>query len=118
MDEKKPLVGSAKYSGVERRRHERFDVFLNGNLRTTESLLPCRVYNISVDGAFIDAGVRLRVGEPVRLELPGSAGVSGRVVRIDQTKAGIAFETAMAAMDADVVQWHHGEGEDKSASHP
>ena len=102
MDEKKPLVGSAKYNGVERRRHERVDVFLNGNLRTATTFTPCRVYNISVAGAFIEVNVVLRVGERILLELPGSAGVTGRVVRIDSNKAGIAFETAKAAMEADM----------------
>ena len=113
MDHDTPQTDQAKpYDGVERRKHQRFDVFLTGHVRTTEALAPCRVFNISVGGALIEADMRLRIGERIMLELPGCSGVTGSVVRIDQAKAGICFETAKAALEAEAVDWYRADDDD------
>jgi hypothetical protein len=109
MNENGPKVESTEYTGVDGRRHPRFEVSINGKVRTAKSLATCRVCNISVCGALIEASVPLKIDERIVLELPGSAGVSGHVVRINGGKAGIVFETVMTAIESKLADWCRGE---------
>jgi hypothetical protein len=69
--------------GPDRRRASRYELSLAGRFMRADKLdYPCRLTDISVNGASMTAALRLTVGEKLIVYLMHLGGLEGRVVRV------------------------------------
>lgn len=80
--EDRPFIPSPM-AAPDRRRHRRFAIALLGRfMRADRQEYPCRLVDISVEGAAMNAPVALEIGERVVAYFDHIGGLEGRVVRV------------------------------------
>lgn len=106
MDNRQQLLASTGLT-TDRRRHQRRKVLWNAHLRVAAERNKCRVRNISLGGARVQAPLELAVGTPVHLESDHHPPLFGRISWRRGDMFGIAFdrqaETVTALLGMRVV---------------
>lgn len=93
--EDRPFIPSPT-GAPDRRRHRRFAIALLGRfMRADRHEFPCKLVDISVEGAAMNAPVALEIGERVVAYFDHIGGLEGRVVRVFE--GGFAVELITTA---------------------
>lgn len=100
---------------TEKRRHPRYEIPLEGTLHVRDEAVPCRVRNISANGALVEAEVPLRSTNLVTVDIPEIGTMKGRVVRVIWKFAGVALEEGQGEAEAFIVEWLAQESKDGTA---
>ena len=90
MDNRQQLLAGTGLA-TDRRRHHRRKVVWTARLRVAAERIECKVRNISLGGARVQAPVELAVGTPVHLESDHHPPLLGRIVWRNGDLFGIAF---------------------------
>ncbi|MEI6556995.1 MAG: methyl-accepting chemotaxis protein [Rhodospirillaceae bacterium] len=75
----------------ERRHYERMTVDIMVGLGWADQRRDCRMHDVSLGGASLEARVDLPVGSPVELTIPGVAPIQARIARRSETDTHLQF---------------------------
>ncbi|MDH3242732.1 MAG: PilZ domain-containing protein [Alphaproteobacteria bacterium] len=89
----------------EKRQHPRFEIPLEGTIHTGNDDVPCRIRNLSVGGALIEAETSLRPGHLFDIEVPEIGTMSARMTRMNWKFAGIRLEEGNEKVSAFLGDW-------------
>ena len=93
-------TSSAGPSGLDRRNSQRFPLSLPGRFMRADKLdYPCRIENISIDGAAVVSPAVLTVGEKIIAYILHLGGIEGSVVRRFDGGFAMAFTATLRKRD-------------------
>jgi hypothetical protein len=101
--------------GSDKRRHPRYEIPVEGTLRSGSNEAPCKVRNLSANGALLEVDMPLRPGHLVTVDIPQMGAHNARVVRVIWKFAAIALEGGEKEVEGFIVEWMENEGNDASA---
>ena len=87
----------ARPSPAERRREKRYEVELNGLIRTSDVEIPVRLSDMSASGALAvvsDSVTTLKAGSAVRLVIEDFDTIDSRIAHVGSGFYGISFDNA------------------------
>ena len=79
------------YHGAERRRSPRISISARSALRTAEEAIECEAVSLSTSGAQLNAVFNAKIGDTVKLHLPGVGSIDSQIVRKGEHVTAVEF---------------------------
>lgn len=112
-----PAAQGGLYRPQRKRRHPRIEIPLEGIVHKGHKSAPCRLRNISGGGALIEIdpnalieiGSSLRVGQPMKVEIPEIGTFQAHPTRMYWKFAGMSFEEGTEKVSTFIAHWQEGQ---------